>query len=152
MAKFEIQTVPSGLYFCIGTKLVFSEIRAYAESATPEFMKIVSTKNLVKRGPLEFHYRFERDRNSEFSIEIAQPVESAGPCSDPYYFKRSPDFKCVSQHHRGSIRSIGQDWDFFTAAVLKAGFTLSGENREVYRYWESFESYRNITELQLGVE
>ena len=151
MANISVQTIPSQVYFCIGQVLTLPEIRAFVEEATPSFMKRVASLNLVKCGPVEYHYRFDGNRKSKFTLEIAQPVEKAGACSDPYYFKRSPEFKCASQQHRGSIRSIGQDWDFFAEHVQKAGYQPSGENREVYRYWESFESYRNITELQFGI-
>lgn len=151
MSNLEIRTIPSGIYFCVARSVIVSEIRSFADDALPPLLKMVSALNLDKRGPVEFHYIVASDGAATFRMEIAQPVDQARACSDPFYFKRSPEFRCVSRHHRGSIRSIGQDWDFFAIDVRKAGFQPSGEIREVYRYWESLESYRNITELQFGI-
>jgi len=148
----EIKHVPSKIYYCAGKTLTVPEIPEFGQAVMEPLYKEAETLNLNIVGPPEFIYlNTSKDPNKPFQLVVGIPVREDKTTQSDFFFWEAMPFACLAIDYKGSMPNIGNAWQELVQQVLKEGWQLSNQGREVYKEWVSFESEENITELQKGV-
>jgi len=90
--------------------------------------------------------------NTKFELTIAIPVSK--PIGDPgkFRFVEFPEFKCVSEIHKGAWARLGETYQKLMPVLMQQGLSYTGISREVYKVCD-FEKPENcITEIQIEVK
>jgi effector-binding domain-containing protein len=149
----EIKNVDPKTVFYHREKATLKTISDIANREIPKLMEEAQKLRLQEVAPMEFHYfGCDDDPEAEFDVEIAMVVEKPVEAYDgKYHFKSTDAFKCATTLHKGNINTIGKTYEAFMPEIFKSGAQLGSETREVYTVWESPESDKNITEIQVGL-
>ena len=94
------------------------------------------------------------DPTQEFDLEICLPVPSGLNLrlERPIELKTTTPFRCVSVDYVGPMSGFGAAWMNLVRWVSAAGHKPTGQSREIYKKWVSFNAPDNVTELQQGIE
>jgi predicted transcriptional regulator YdeE len=147
------KTVPERLFFCIAEEVAQPEIGFFAQRAVGPLYETLKAAGLEIAGDLELICPQWNDQGKS-RVLFAVPIEAEKPVPAPYFFWKSPAFKCAWTDHTGSMPSLKSAWAAFGSSVQSSGFTPLPTRawREVYKHWESFNSEKDVTELQLEIE
>jgi len=90
--------------------------------------------------------------NTKFELTIAIPVSK--PNGDPgkFRFAEFPEFKCISEIHKGSWARLGETYQKLMPAIMQQGLSYTGISREVYQICDFEEPENCITEIQIGIK
>ena len=148
----EIKQVPPKIFFCAEKTLTVPEIPKFAGLVLEPLYEDAASLGLKIIGPPEFVYlNTSDDPNKPFQMIVGLPANEGKSTEGEFYFWETVPFACVSIDYKGSMMNIGKAWQELVGQVLKEGWQLSNQGREVYKEWVAFESEDNITELQMGV-
>ncbi|MEO7319157.1 MAG: GyrI-like domain-containing protein [Chthoniobacteraceae bacterium] len=153
LGEVRVKETAERQYFCAKKDLKFTELHEFAITTIKQLMEKATELKLSQSGPILFTYfNFRGDPEQVFTIEIGVPIhaekaEGAGA----FYVRKVPKFKCASAIFQGSLSGIGEAWHGFAQAAMAKG-EPTGENRELYLYWEGHNSPSNIVELQMGLK
>lgn len=90
--------------------------------------------------------------NTEFELTIAIPVSKSTGDPGKFRFAGFPEFKCISEIHKGSWAQLGLTYQKLMPAIMQQGLSYTGISREVYLVCD-FEKPENcITEIQIEVK
>ncbi|MFT6907624.1 MAG: effector-binding domain-containing protein [Oleiphilaceae bacterium] len=153
--SIEQKEISARIFLSAKKTLTIPEIPVFADEVVEKIFKEAEELQLVINGPCEFIY-FGCTGNIEepFDLRIAIPVEQKKTNPELFEYYESPAFVCVYQDYQGSMKNIGDGWDALCAETEKAGFRFSdgGHIREVYKKWNGFDDFQNITELQIEIK
>ena len=105
-------------------------------------------------GPVIFvYYGIEANPTQEFDLDICVPTaaETAIPTEAPTGCKMLGAFECIAADFNGSMHGISRAGARWQKPGGPSGRLASGQSREVYKKWISFDSSENVTELQKGI-
>lgn len=156
VSKPREELVPPLKGISIEKRLTRRDIRRFAYAHAKPMVELAKELGMKQRGPLFFIYK---DANgdfdsvdTEFTLQIVVPVENEAEVRAPYQVVKIPQLKCYAVVFRGSMYRIEEAWDFLVDVAGGQKYELTGERREIFEEWYSFESKDNVTELQLGVK
>lgn len=90
--------------------------------------------------------------NTKFELTIAIPVSKISGDPGKFRFAKFPEFKCVSEIHKGAWDKLGETYQKLMPAIMQQGLSYTGISREVYKVCD-FEKPENcITEIQIEVK
>ena len=114
--------------------------------------KIVQLK-LEIAGPQIWVYEgSDGNPNTKFELTIAIPVNKISGDPGKYRFAEFPEFKCISEIHKGSWARLGTTYQKLMPAIMQQGYSFTGTSREVYTVCD-FEKPENcITEIQIEIK
>jgi len=146
------KTVPERLYFCIAGEMTQSEIAPFAQRAVDPLFDALGRAGLESAGDLELICP-KWNGQEKSRVMFAIPIREEKAVREPYFLWKSPPFKCACYDHKGSMPSLKAAWSAFGDAVARSGLKSSPSHgwREVYKYWESFHSDNDLTELQMEI-
>lgn len=148
----EIKQVPAKIFYCAEKTLTVPEIPEFGQAVMEPLYREAESLQLDIIGPSEFIYlNTTEDPNQPFQLVIGIPVKESKTTQSDFFFWEAMPFACLAVDYKGSMLNIGNAWQELVQQVLKTGWQLSNQGREVYKEWVSFESEENITELQMGV-
>jgi effector-binding domain-containing protein len=140
-------------FLCAKKQLKIAEMHEFATVTIEKLIGQATELKLAQTGPIMITYfNFHGDPEETFTGELAVPinVEHAMKGGD-FYLRKTEKFKCASTIFQGQLTSLGMAWQNFVQTAMTNG-EPTGESREVYLYWEGFDSPNNIVELQLGLK
>ena len=90
--------------------------------------------------------------NTRFELTIAIPVNKISGDPGKFRFAEFPEFKCISEIHKGPWASLGTSYQKLMPSIMQQGHTLTGISREVYTVCD-FDNQENcITEIQIEIK
>lgn len=116
--------------------------------------KAAEAGKLKIRGPV-MHVYYESPHlkpDQAFKMETGFQVAEGAQPSGALKARKTSKFKCATMLYVGPGRRIGDAWQKLAAAVADAGLRPTGEEREMYLYWESDDSPNNVVQVQMGVK
>jgi hypothetical protein len=152
----QTKTVPARRYFCVAEDVTQPEIGFFAQRAVGPLYETAKQLSLEIAGDLELicpQWNVEGKSRVMFAIPVAGAGSDRGTAAAPapHFFWDSPPFQCAWTDYKGSMPNIKAAWAAFGDAVKMQGLqgTPNMAWREIYKYWEDFNSDNNVTELQL---
>jgi len=149
----ETKLIPSGHYLCFTTQTTLNKLKEFADKAVDGVYEAVGKGGLKASGPMEFiYFDCSNDRDKEFTLEIALPVEDTMNFkSNIHKIKKFDEFKCLSHTHNGDLLNLPGIYQQLFEQVYKSGIKPTNQVREVYKSFSGMESNDNITEIQIGI-
>jgi effector-binding domain-containing protein len=107
---------------------------------------------LEETEPLHFIYSgMTEDMTKPFQLEIALVVKERKEGRSKFKFRELEPLKAFNSNYKGSLEGIGKHYEEMMREMSVKGLKPTNECREVYHYYEKFDSPNNITEIQLGI-
>lgn len=106
------------------------------------------------RGPV-MHVYYDSPHlkpDQRFKMETGFKVLEGAKPGGNLKIRKTPRFKGATMLYVGPGKRIGDAWQKLAAAVAEARLTPTGEERELYLYWESDDSPNNVVQVQMGVK
>ena len=141
-------------FLCAKKQLKIAEMHEFATAMVEKLIEKATDLKLAQTGPIMITYfNFHGDPEQTFTAEIAVPIfaENANSGGGDFYVRKTDKFKCASTIFQGPLTGRGEAWQNFVQTAMAKG-EANGESRELYLYWEAFDSPNNIVELQLGLK
>jgi effector-binding domain-containing protein len=149
----EKKTVEKTTVICYTLKTSLKAMHDDVGNLPNEIAEKISQLKLEITGPQIWVYEgSDGNPNTKFELTIAVPVNKIGGDSGKFRFAEFPEFKCISEIHKGSWASLGTSYQKLMPAIMQQGLSLTGISREVYKVCD-FENQKNcITEIQIEVK
>jgi len=149
----EKKTVQKTTVICITLKSSLKTLMTDTGNLPNELAEKVAELGLEVAGPQIWVYEgSDGNPNTTFELTIAIPV--AKKVGDPgkFRFAEFPEFKCVSEIHKGPWAALGQTYQKMMPAIVQQGLSYTGTSREIYKVCD-FENQENcVTEIQIEVK
>jgi effector-binding domain-containing protein len=146
------KTVPEQLFFCVSEEVTREEIPSLAARAVGPLYEALAKAGLEQTGPLQFICPEWKGADAKNKLIIGIPIREEKSVPAPCFVWTAPAFHCVWKEHTGSMPSLKEAWNSFVEECTKEGVQPTGTWREIYKVWESFESEKNVTEIQMGIK
>lgn len=117
-----------------------------------EMMAKATELKLEITGPQIWIYEgSDGNPETKFKLTIAIPVTKSSGDPGKFNFTTLPEFKCISEIHKGSWAKLGETYQKLMPAIMQQGLSYTGTTREIYKVCD-FENQENcITEIQIEV-
>ena len=149
----EKKTVQKTTVRCITLETSLKAMMTETGNLPNEMMEKVTELKLDVTGPQIWVYDGnDGNPNTRFELTIAIPVAQKAGDPGKFRFAEFPEYKCISEIHKGSWANLGQTYQKLIPAIMQQGITHTGISREVYKVCD-FENQENcITEIQIEVK
>ena len=87
-----------------------------------------------------------------FTLQVGMPARPGVKAGGDLKARKLEPLRCASIVFVGTVDDIPKSYEQLFKDVSAAGLTPTGENREVYAYWEGPESVNNVVVIQIGVK
>lgn len=149
-------TVPGVSFFCTTFTATFDEMDRVGPELD-ELFKTVREANIdlfgEQTGYVNFIYKgVQADRTKPFQLSIGITVPRGTQAVGKYEVKDLADFKCAAGVFNGPLSSLPAAYQKHYGDLMAAGNMPTDEVREVYLYWEGFDSANNVVWIQAGVQ
>lgn len=149
-------TVPGVSYFHASFTTTLDEM----ERVGPELEELFKTIREAdidlfaeQSGYVTFVYKgVQADRSKPFQLSIGITVPRGTQAVGKYEVKDLPDFKCAAAAYNGPLSSLPAAYQKHYGDLMAAGHMPTDEVREVYLYWEGFDSANNVVWIQAGIQ
>ncbi|MFC1664371.1 hypothetical protein ACFL17_01915 [Pseudomonadota bacterium] len=150
--KYVVLEAPSCIYFVSRKELTVLEIPSVAENVVPELYLAAERAQIEISGPNQFiYYEFDGSVSRPFTLDFAIPVAGKKPYQGDFAYRDAGEFKCAARMYVGALSGLGRAWEEFAEQLVKDGYNLGAERREIYKIWDAHDSERNMTELQMEI-
>lgn len=141
------------LYFT--TKTTLSTMHEYVLNMPAELYKEAVRLNLFIAGPQYWiYYGADGKPETEFTLEIAVPVNGKASGSSNFQLKKLPALNYVSAIHNGDWKELGKTYEKIIGSVYANHLSVlsTKECREMYLNIDTENPSNNITEVLIGIE
>jgi len=149
----EKKTVQKTTVLCISLNASLKSLMDDIGNLPEELMAKATELKLEIAGPQIWVYDgSDGNPNTKFELTMAIPVSK--PIGDPgkFRFAEFPEFKCVSEIHKGAWAKLGETYQKLMPAIMQQGLSYTGISREVYQVCD-FENPKNcVTEIQIEIK
>ena len=113
----------------------------------------IQGQKLTIAGPQVWIYEgSDGNPDTEFSLELAIPVEKFGKDTKEFKFKELPEFQYVETTHNGPYSDFPEVYQNFIGEIMKTNLEIGTLSREVYLNCD-FENQENcVTKIQIGIK
>ena len=150
-AAFEIKTVPAIRLYYMEQDVPLEQFLGKLKSLALRLNLSLVKSGGTAAGPL--HIIFPGPPSGEGGaarVQLALPARGVPTTRGMYKSRHTESFKCVFRVEEGPASELSESWTRFAAALLDAGFELTGERRVVMHGAVGNKGTLK-TELQLGV-
>ena len=118
-----------------------------------EMMTIVQKLGLEITGPQIWQYTdSDGQPNTKFTLDICIPVKAANGDPGKFKFLTLPEFKCISEIHKGAWDKLGNTYQRIMGEITRKSIPFTGVSREIYIGCD-FENPENcVTEVQMEIQ
>jgi effector-binding domain-containing protein len=118
-----------------------------------EMMAVATKLGLEIAGPQIWQYTGSDGMpNTRFTLDICIPVKEAKGDPGKFKFSSLPEFKCISEIHKGSWDKLGNVYQLIMGEITRKSIPITGVSREVYMVCD-FEKPENcVTEVQMQIQ
>jgi effector-binding domain-containing protein len=104
-------------------------------------------------GPIHWHYFGITTKEAPFTLEVSLPVADVAQEYDgAYHFKRTDNFKAVTDRHEGSFDAFEKTYEKVFGYIAEKKLAPNGMCREVYINVDFANPAANIAEVQIGIQ
>ena len=128
------------------------DIGVFAGQDEPELRAKATELGLDVAGPLEHAYWDMNVRDVPRILEIWLPVTGTMESRTVDGLKRVEAYKCLTADFRRPIEEIGRAWGELGDKARGLGYSLTGQDREVYKVMDCDHPDKNDIELQIGIK
>lgn len=149
----EKKTVQKTTVLCITLETSLKAMMNDTGNLPNELMERATELKLEITGPPIWVYEgSDGNPNTPIELTIAIPVAQKAGNPGKFRFAEFPEFKCVSEIHKGAWASLEQTYQKLMPAIMQQGLSYTGTSREIYQVCD-FENQENcITEIQTEVK
>jgi len=153
IGEVRIQTFPAVRYIAGSADTTFDKMMDVINKFLPLISKGVDDGTITPGGPCIFVYRgMTEDMSKPFKLEIGWIVSDKTKDQGELKVQKTEPFKCASVIITGPVANIPRAYEKVMPAIGAAKLTPTGENHELYLFWEGPDSPNNIVQLQVGVK
>jgi effector-binding domain-containing protein len=148
-----VQTIPAKQYIHAGFETDFKSMVPPIRKALTEMIKAANENKEGLHGPL-MHFYYGAPHTSPaktFKMETGFFVPDGAKGVGDFKVRELPAYKCATMLYTGPGLRIGEAWQKIYRTLGDKGLTPTGEERELYLYWEGPDSPNNIVQVQIGV-
>lgn len=107
---------------------------------------------LTITGPSQWQYiGATGDDNQEFQLDVALPVQQAGPPSEMFVYRELPLFSCVSYEYTGPWADMPAVYDQLFVQFYRDGYSEGTVVREIHTVVDLANPARCVTEVQIDI-
>jgi effector-binding domain-containing protein len=149
----EKKTIEKTAVICYTLKSSLKTLSTDVGNLPNEITDKIAKLNLEISGPQIWVYEgSDGNPNTKFELTIAIPVNKIAGDPGKFRFAEFPEFKCISEIHKGPWASLGSTYQKLMPSIMQQGYSFTGTTREVYRVCD-FEKPENcITEIQIEIK
>jgi len=119
---------------------------------TNELMAVATKSGLEITGPQIWQYtNSDGQPNTKFTLEICIPVKEAKGDPGKFKFVTLPEFKCISEIHKGPWNKMGNVYQRIMGEITRKSIPMTGISREVYITFDFVNQENNVTEVQMEI-
>lgn len=151
----QIRTAPAMQVLYYRTKATLASLTTLVGNVAQELYEAAAQAKLLPSGPVYwFYFGADGQPHTEFTLEIAIPVNSKPATATNFEWKRTPAFKCIAVTHHGDWKQLGETYGKTMTWLTAQGLQMTGtkECREMYINMDFENPVNNITEVQIGIK
>jgi effector-binding domain-containing protein len=151
----QIKTRPAMRILYYSTKTTLAGLHALTGNVAMSLYEAAVNAKLLVSGPVYWlYYGADGKPDTEFTLEIAIPVNGEPEGETVFEMKTVPAFRCVTVTHDGDWSGLGSTYGKAIAWLQSEGLNMKAVNecREMYVNMDFADSSNNITEVQIGIE
>ena len=154
IAEMIVQNIPAKHYVHGSIETDFKSMGEPVGKTLTSLIKTASENKLPLVGPvLHFYYGApHQSPDKAFKMETGFFVQEGLKMPGDFKVRELPKFRCVTILYTGPGLRIGDSWQKLYRSIGDKGLTTTGEEREVYLYWEGVDSPNNIVQVMVGVK
>jgi effector-binding domain-containing protein len=152
IGEVHIQTIPAMTIVYTSAETTLDKI---GETAMKGVGKIEAekAKGTVKMdGPSVFVYRNFTAMDKPFTLEMGLTVSADSKEAGDLKVKKLGEFKCATILYTGPLSNMSKVYEKVIGEVMAKGMEMTGENREMYLFWDKPEGANNVTWVQIGIK
>jgi effector-binding domain-containing protein len=149
----EKKTVQKTTVLCISINSTLKSMMTDTGNLPDELVAKATELQLEIAGPQIWVYEgSDGNPNTKFELTIAIPVSKTFGDPGKFRFAEFPEFKCISEIHKGAYAKLGETYQKLMPAIMQQGLSFTGTTREIYKVAD-FENQENcITEIQIQIK
>jgi len=149
----EKKTVQKTTTLCISLETSLKDMMTETGNLPNQLIEKAAELKLEIVGPQIWVYEgSDGNPNTRFELTIAIPVAKEAGDPGKFRFAEFPEYKCISEIHKGPWAGLGQTYQKLIPAIMQQGLSHTGTSREVYKVCD-FENQENcITEIQIEIK
>ncbi len=149
----EKKTIQKTTVLCYSLTTSLKNMMADTGNLPNEFVEKALELEMKIDGPQVWVYEgSDGNPNTQFELTIAIPVTKSSGDPGKFRFAEFPEYKCISDMHKGPWASLGTTYQKLMSAIVQQRLSYTGISREVYHVCD-FENQENcITEIQIEVK
>ncbi|MEX6689151.1 GyrI-like domain-containing protein [Danxiaibacter flavus] len=151
----EKRTLPAMQVLYFTTKTTLGTMHEFVIKVPGELYKEAMRLNLFIGGPQYWiYYGADGKPDTEFTLEIALPVNGKASGTGKFQIKTLPSLNYVSSIHHGEWKELGTTYEKVIGSVYANQMSMlpTKECREMYLNIDTENPANNITEVLIGVE
>lgn len=135
-----------------GTRTTLKDLGQFVGVVAQQLYDTAAKERLLPTGPLQWIYTGADGRpDTEFTLEIALPVNGRLSTGSGFAQKELPAFECLAVTHQGAWDHLFETYDRAIDELHTRGKQMNGVCREQYVYMDFNEPKNNVTEVMIGV-
>ena len=148
------QTLKKFTYFYMPTQANFTNLGEKLKTMIPQVKKAVADAHATGTGSLVLIYHnVTEDPAKNFDLEVGFPIEAKVTPGEEYKVREVDDYPCMSVLFSGSLMHLSSAFEKLLPAAMAAGTAKpTNEVREMYLYFEAFESPNNVVHISVGMK
>jgi len=120
---------------------------------TNEMMAVATKLGLEITGPQIWQYSgSDGQPNTKFTLEICIPVKEAKGDPGKFKFVTLPEFKCISEIHKGPWNKLGNAYQRIMGEITRKSISITGVSREVYITCDFVNQENCVTDVQMEIQ
>jgi len=148
----QIKNVPPVNVLSFSARTTLADLDKYAITVPKQLYAEAARLGLMVTGPLHWKYLgADGKKDSLFTLEIAVPIERIRGIDTAYTLKEWPGIKCIAGVHEGEWDLFPETYGKVISWLMREGYTMSGESREVYLNIDMDSPAYNRAEVQIGI-
>ncbi|MBI3823536.1 MAG: GyrI-like domain-containing protein [Planctomycetes bacterium] len=149
-----VQTIPKRHYVYGAIDTDFKSMGKPVGETIGSIIKNVTDNKLALVGPvMHFYYGAPHTKpDKPFKMETGFFVQGGSKGIGDFKVRELPEFKCATILYVGPGAKIGEAWVKLYSSVKDNELKTTGEERELYLYYEGPDSVNNIVQVMVGVK
>jgi len=123
-----------------------------AEPTIDKLIDLLKANKIHPSGGVVFRYLPGFKMDGPFQLQIGFRVMPGTQAPAGTTVETLPEFRCATVNYTGPMTRLKEGYGAAFRAISEAKLKPAPEFREAYFYWETFDSYNNVTQIQIGVE
>jgi effector-binding domain-containing protein len=130
----------------------FADLHPTIDKQMRQINEAINTGKFQPDGPVIFIYKNVIDMSKPFTLQIGMPAKRGVQAAGDLKVRKLDPLRSATITYSGSVDDIPKPYEQLFKDLATAGLTPTGENREVYAYWEGPDSVNNVVVIQIGVK